>query len=129
MGHPEAQRMHKPSEAVGAINSIEALRDDFLNELPKSINLHSNPGSGRQQAQRATHVQTDMSQNPNLHDVSFKVTGNKPIPFGKPRLETLSGAMLANVCKFLKPEETMRLTMTTKRVQKASEEKEFDSLW
>ena len=36
-------------EQLGApINSIEALRDDFLNELPKSINLHSNPGSGRQ---------------------------------------------------------------------------------
>ena len=44
-------------------------------------------------------------------------------------METLSGAILANVCKFLKPEETVRLTMTTKRVQKASEEKEFDSLW
>ena len=54
-GHPQPHMEH-PSDAVGAINSIEALRDDFLNELPKSINLHSNPGSGRQQQQRATNL-------------------------------------------------------------------------
>ena len=59
--HPEGNMQHHrmeqhPSDAIGAINSIEALRDDFLNELPKSINLHSNPGSGRQPAQRATNI-------------------------------------------------------------------------
>ena len=56
-----------------------------------------------------------------MHDVSFKATGNNPIPAGKPRLDTLPSAMLANVCKFLKPEETVRLTMTTKKVKKESE--------
>ena len=49
--HPQ-HRMEHPSDQIGAINSIEALRDDFLNELPKSINLHSNPGSGRDQQQK-----------------------------------------------------------------------------
>ena len=101
------------------LNSIEVMRDDYLNELPKSINLQSKNVSGAEiQAQK--NGKTAESQS-NLHDVSFKAYKNKPIPAGKPRLETLSTSALAEICTYLKPAETIRLTMTTKKIQKKAQ--------
>ena len=37
--------------------------------------------------------------------------------------------VLTDICKYLKPTETIRLTQTTKSIQKKAQEEEFDSLW
>ena len=103
--------------------------------MPRSINMHSNAGSGSKPRRRETIKRLDAEKaasvkNQNLHDVSFKaqhVTG--PIPQGKPRLETLPASVLVNVCKFLKAEETVRLACTAKKTYKRVEEPEFDNLW
>ena len=84
------------------LNSIENMRDEYLHELPKSINIHSNSAGPKGQL--------------NHHDVSFKVQRNKPIPAGKPRIETLPAGVLTDICKYLKPTETIRLSMTTKKI-------------
>ena len=88
------------------LNSIENMRNEYLHELPKSINIHSNSVSGKSTA-GAKGPQS-------IHDVSFKAQKNKPIPAGKPKIETIPTGVLTDVCKYLKPTETVRLSMTTK---------------
>ena len=61
--------------------------------------------------------------------MSFKTYQNKPIAAGKPRLETLPANVLAEIGTYLKPAETLRLTMTNKQIQKKAEQPEFEALW
>ena len=58
------------------------MRNEYLNELPKSINIHSNnSGSGKK------HLGGHDSKGDQVHhDVSFKMQQSKPIPPGKPQL-------------------------------------------
>lgn len=95
--------------ATGMLNSIENMRDEYLHELPKSINIHSNSVSGVKPGVKGPQA---------MHDFSFKEQKNKPIPAGKPRIETLPSGVLTDICKYLKPTETVRLTMTTKQIHK-----------
>lgn len=39
---------------------------------------------------------------------------SRPIPPGKPQLETVPAGALLDICKYLKPAETLRLTMASK---------------
>ena len=87
------------------LNSIENMRNEYLNELPKSINIQSNSVSGKSTGPKGPQ---------SIHDVSFKAQTNKKIPAGKPKIETIPTGVLTDVCKYLKPTETIRLAMTTK---------------
>ena len=49
------------------LNSMEMMRDEYLHELPKSINIHSNSGSAQRNG-AAVAGKSDQEH----HDVSFK---------------------------------------------------------
>lgn len=55
--------------------SIENMRDEYLHELPKSINLHSNTLSGGKAKPSAVDIRTaeNTHNQPDPHDISFKI--------------------------------------------------------
>ena len=47
---PGARAIDPAPGGPGMLNSMEMMRDEYLHELPKSINIHSNSGSAKQRA-------------------------------------------------------------------------------
>ena len=44
---PGARAIDPAPGGPGMLNSMEMMRDEYLHELPKSINIHSNSGSAK----------------------------------------------------------------------------------